>query len=98
MAKGQKVFRFEYSDDSPGYGEFADYKDIQMTLRYDDAITWDVVLKDFVQFLGNAWGYDISDQVEIANFRDKISNLLDDLYDPSEDAYDEEESSSSPKV
>jgi hypothetical protein len=98
MTTGQKVFRFEYSDDSPGYGEFADYKDIHMTLRYDDAITWDVVLNDFVKFLGHAWGYDISDQVKIKDYKQKISDLMDDLYDPSEDEYDEEESPSSPKV
>jgi hypothetical protein len=92
MTEATKVFRFEYTDDAAGFGEFPDYKDINVTLRYDDGTTWCAVLRDFVQFLGHCYGYDISDQVQFESLDERLDRLTRRLEEQDEEEGDTKES------
>lgn len=83
-----KQFTFTYADNSEeGFGIFPNSKTITVNLSYEDGTTWDAVLRDFVQFLGHCWGYDISEKVDYDTLDKKLARIKEKLDD------DEEESS-----
>jgi hypothetical protein len=85
MQPDEKMLRFEYVSSGDGFGEYPNSTSITKTLRYDDATTWDVVLRDFVLFLSHCWGYDISDQVRFKDFNERLAALKEDLDDEEEE-------------
>lgn len=85
MKPDEKTLRFDYSSSGDGFGEFPNATHISKTVRYDDATTWDVVLKDFISFLSHCWGYDISDEIRFKDFNEKLAALKEDLDDEEEE-------------
>ena len=84
MQPDEKILRFEYVSSGPGFGEYPNSTSITKTLRYDDATTWDVVLRDFISFLGHCWGYDISDKIEFKNYNQNMTRW-EELHDEEEE-------------
>lgn len=70
-----KHFQFSYKDTSPGYEQFPEGKIIDVSMSFDEGITWDAVMREFVQFLGHCWGYDISEKVDYDTLEKKIDRL-----------------------
>lgn len=54
---------------------FAVEDTITRDLTYNDCITWDVVLRDFIDFLSSVYGYDIGEQVKFRSLKDKMADL-----------------------
>lgn len=83
-------FRFVFSSENP---DQADYFPIEKTLEadlvFDDAISWDKVLEQFLQFLGSCYGYDITDQVRYETLDEKVARLKEEIGD-----WDDEEEES----
>jgi len=50
-----------------------------------DAASWDEVLKHFVTFLGNCYGYDISDEVDYTTVDDRVQRAMDRLKEPKDE-------------
>lgn len=82
-----KTFTFSYNTSEGDGVEFPSFESVEQTVQFDDGATWDAVLKVFIKFLGNAWGYDISDAVQFSTLQDKLQKLRDDgvLWDDEED-------------
>lgn len=83
-------FRFVFSTENT---DSTDYFPIEKTLEadlvFDDAISWDKVLEQFLQFLGSCYGYDITDQVRYESLDEKIARLKEEVGD-----WDDEEEES----
>lgn len=71
-----KRFSFTYYDDTDSSPEFPSETQINASYEFDDNSTWDVVLDQFVKFLGHCWGYDISDKVSYESMDDKLQRIL----------------------
>lgn len=85
-------FRFVYSTEYPDQSDFPVEKTLEADMVFDDAATWDKVLDQFIQFLGNCYGYDLTNQVSYESIQDKLIRLKDEHPDWDEWAEDEEES------
>lgn len=87
-----KHFSFTYRDgDEANAPEFPTETSITVNHSFDDNSTWDVVLEQFLKFLGHAWGYDISDQVRFETVKEKLDRLRQGRgFDPDIE-YDEPE-------
>lgn len=83
-------FRFVFSTENT---DSTDYFPIEKTLEadlvFDDAISWDKVLEQFLQFLGSCYGYDITDQVRYESLDEKVARLKEEIGD-----WDDEEEES----
>lgn len=83
-------FRFVFSTENT---DSTDYFPIEKTLEadlvFDDAISWDKVLEQFLQFLGSCYGYDITDQVRYETLDEKVARLKEEIGD-----WDDEEEES----
>ena len=65
----EKTMRFSFSHNSPdGDWSFDNY--------YEYGIPWDNVLKDFINFLSAAYGYDIRNQVKFETTEEKLDRLV----------------------
>jgi len=76
--------------------DFALEDNVIRNLKYDSAITWDAVLKDFINFLSVVYGYNISDLVHFESFAEKVDRIreengLNSDWPFEEDEYVEEE-------
>lgn len=50
-----------------------------------DEASWDEVLEQFVIFLGNCYGYDISEEVQYTTIEDRIQRAMDRLKEPKDE-------------
>ena len=57
---------------------FAIEDNVVRNLAYDSAITWDVVVSDFLNFLSGIYGYDISKQVQFESFDEKVDRIREE--------------------
>lgn len=74
-----KHFYFTYDSDEDDCGaEFPVTSRITSEFKVHDDATWDVVLKEFLKFLGAAWGYDLLDKVSYETLHDKLDRLRRD--------------------
>lgn len=62
--------------DNPELPEFAKYENHKFSFEYDDAAKWSVPLRDFIKVLSFAYGYDISDKVDIDCVSQKNADLI----------------------
>lgn len=70
-------------------------------LTYDDGITWQCIVRDFLGFLSGIYGYDISSRVQFESFDEGLERLREEnnlspdwpFNDEEEDADDEQASS-----
>jgi hypothetical protein len=58
--------------------DFAIEDNVMRNLVYDSAITWDVVLRDFISFLSTVYGYDIGQQVQFESFNEKVDRIREE--------------------
>lgn len=78
---------------------FAVEDTITRDLTYNDSITWDVVLRDFIDFLSSVYGYDIGDQVKFRTLRDKLADLEDEAFEwEFDDEVENDEGKETPQV
>lgn len=67
-------------------------------LTYDDSITWDAILRDFIDFLSGIYGYDIGDQVKFRSLSQKIQELEEEYDWSFDEEYTDDEGEEAPKV
>jgi hypothetical protein len=64
--EGKMYFRFSLNrDNGDTCTAYASTENVSVSYSYLGDTTWNVVLRDFVRFLGMVYGYDIDDQVKI---------------------------------
>lgn len=71
--------------------KFAVEDSVMRNLTYDDAITWDAVLRDFIDFLSGIYGYDIGNSVKFETFEEKLERIWEEQDDGSDWPWDDEE-------
>lgn len=81
---------YQSEDDDTNWSEFPITKKVSSELVFDDQTTWCVVLENFLDFLGNVYGYDVRSSVKFKSLQEKIE-AMKQKYD-IEDDYDEEPS------
>lgn len=84
------TFTFDGADNSDVSDDFPIKEFITKTIHVDANATWDLVLKQFVLFLGHCWGYDIADKVSYETLQSKLDKLMEQL-DEDDCKYDEPE-------
>lgn len=74
-----KSFDFSYygPDCSDVSDEFPVRTTITKNIEMSEDATWDVVLNEFLLFLGHCWGYDIKSQVSYDTFDTRIQKMRD---------------------
>jgi hypothetical protein len=77
MSNNTKDFHFKYEgpDCSDVADEFPIYTSITKNIELAEHVTWDIVLNEFLLFLGHCYGYDIKSQVEYKNFSGRLEQL-----------------------
>lgn len=60
-------FSYSYDDGSDAIDGYPIKKSIQTSVTINEAETWDVPLAEFVDFLSQVYGYDISDKITISS-------------------------------
>ncbi len=80
------TMEFEFIYKSPSYKENnvisnSNHKKIVVS----DCASWDEVLEQFVEFLGNCYGYDIKEEVEYTTIDDRIQRARDRLREPKDE-------------
>lgn len=66
---------YQVDEDDCQSSDFPISKKISSELLYDDQTTWCVVLENFLDFLGNVYGYDIRQSVKFKSLQEKIEAL-----------------------
>lgn len=82
-------FKFVFNSETDQADYFPIEKTLEADLVFDDAVSWDKVLEQFLQFLGSCYGYDITNQVRYEDYDEKIARLKEKLGD-----WDDEEEES----
>lgn len=85
-------FAYYTKDNTDLSDEFAIDDSVMRNLVYSSDITWDVILRDFVNFLSSIYGYDIGDSVKISSFEERLARITSkNLAKDNQDLDDEEE-------
>lgn len=69
-------YSFAYFSASDDGSDFPVSKGITTNLTFHDHTTWDVVHKEFVDFLSSIYGYDISKSIDIDTIEQRINAAL----------------------
>lgn len=84
-------FRFVFSsENTDNTDHFPIEKTLEADLVFDDAVTWDKVMDQFLQFLGSCYGYDITNQVRYEDFDEKIARLKEEISNWDDEESEEE--------
>lgn len=66
-------YSFTYYGASDDGSEFPTAKRVSTSLTFHDETTWDVVHREFVDFLSSIYGYDISKSIDVETFEQRIA-------------------------
>jgi hypothetical protein len=81
-----------YTKDNDGLdGEFAIDDSVMRNLTYSSDTTWDVILRDFVNFLSSIYGYDIGESVKIDSFEERLARINSKNRADDNEGWDDEE-------
>ena len=62
--------------ENPELADFANYENHKFSFEYGDATKWSVPLRDFIKVLSFAYGYDISDKVDIDSVSERNADFI----------------------
>lgn len=84
-------FAYYTKDRTSTADEFAIDDNMMRNVTYDDTITWDCVLRDFINFLSGIYGYDIGESVKFSTFEERLNRIREENNFNSDWPFDDEE-------
>lgn len=66
-------YSFAYYGASDDGSEFPTSKGVTTNLTFHDATPWDVIHREFVDFLSSIYGYDISKSIDVQTFEQRMA-------------------------
>lgn len=72
------IFQYHSRPEDTCEGEYPAAKSVNNSIEFDEAATWDSVLREFLDFLSSIYGYDISKHVDVQTFDQRIAAFRED--------------------
>lgn len=66
-------YTFAYYSSEDCGPEYPNEKGVTTNISFDESTTWDVVHREFLDFLSSVYGYDISKHVDVKTFEQRIA-------------------------